>query len=54
MRRNVRFGEYSPLHPANQGDSKSFLGFGEYDEKRKQLLELQKKEYIEYLSKVNF
>lgn len=53
MRRNVRFGEYSPLNPANQVNSQPFLGIGEYDDKKKKLLELQKKEYVEYLSKVN-
>lgn len=53
MKRNVRFGEYSPLNPANQVNSQPFLGFGEYDDKKKKILELQRKEYIEYLSKVN-
>ncbi|XP_060864074.1 mitogen-activated protein kinase kinase kinase kinase 4-like isoform X2 [Metopolophium dirhodum] len=52
VRRNVRFGEYSPLNPANQVDSQPFLGIGEYDDKKKKLLELQRKEYVEYLSKV--
>lgn len=54
MKRNVRFGEYSPLNPANQVDSQPFLGIGEYDDKKKKLLELQRKEYLEYLSKVIF
>ncbi|XP_025198522.1 calponin homology domain-containing protein DDB_G0272472-like [Melanaphis sacchari] len=51
VKRNVRFGEYSPLNPANQVDSQPFLGIGEYDNKKKKLLELQRKEYMEYLSK---
>jgi len=54
VKRNVRFGEYSPLNPANQVDSQPFLGIGEYDDKKKKLLELQRKEYLEYLSKVIF
>lgn len=51
VKRNVRFGEYSPLNPANQVDSQPFLGVGEYDNKKKKLLELQRKEYMEYLSR---
>lgn len=54
MRRNVRFGVYSPLNPANQVNSQPFLGIGEYDIKKQKLLELQRKECIEYSSKVNF
>jgi len=53
VKRNVRFGEFSPLNPANQVTSHPFLGIGEYDDKRKKIQELQKKEYVEYLSKVN-
>lgn len=53
MKKNVRFGEYSPLNPANQVNSQPFLGIGEYDGKKKKFLEAQRKEYIEYLSKVN-
>lgn len=53
MKRNVRFGEFSPLNPANQVNAQPFLGVGEYDSKKKKMLELQRKEYIEYLSKVN-
>lgn len=53
MRRNVRFGEYSPLNPANQVNSQSILGIGEYDEKKKKILGLQRQEYVEYLSKVS-
>lgn len=52
MRRNVRFGEFSPLNPANQVNSQPFLGIGEYDDKKKKILELQRKEYIDYVSKV--
>ncbi|XP_026817464.1 calponin homology domain-containing protein DDB_G0272472-like [Rhopalosiphum maidis] len=52
VKRNVRFGEYSPFNPANQVDSQPFLGVGEYDNKKKKLLELQRKEYMEHLSKV--
>jgi len=52
VKRNVRFGEYSPLNPANQVNSQPFLGVGEYDNKKKKLLELQRKEYMEYLSRV--
>ncbi|VVC37684.1 Hypothetical protein CINCED_3A014993 [Cinara cedri] len=51
VRRNVRFGEYSPLNPANQVNSQPYLGIGEYENKRKKILELQRKEYIEHLSK---
>lgn len=50
----MRFGEYSPLNPANQVNSQPFLGIGEYENKKKQLLESQKKEYVEYLTKVRF
>lgn len=50
MKRNVRFGEYSPLHPANKVNSQPFLGVGEYDVKREKKLELQNKQYI---SRVN-
>lgn len=53
MRRNIRFGEYSPLNPANQVNAQPIIGIGEYESKKKKLLELQKKEYMEYLSKVN-
>lgn len=53
MRRNIRFGEYSPLNPANQVNAQPIVGIGEYESKKKKLLELQKKEYLDYLSKVN-
>ncbi|XP_050520952.1 general transcriptional corepressor trfA-like isoform X2 [Daktulosphaira vitifoliae] len=50
IRKNVRFGEFSPHNPANQINAKPFLGIGEYDNKRKQLFEQSKNEYIEYLA----
>lgn len=53
MRRNVRFGEYSPLNPANQVNAQPYLGIGEYESKRKKILELQRKEYIDHFTKVN-
>ncbi|XP_025410972.1 general transcriptional corepressor trfA-like isoform X2 [Sipha flava] len=52
VKRNVRFGEFSPLNPANQVNAQPFLGIGEYDNKKKKMLELQRKEYMEYVSKV--
>lgn len=42
----VRIGEFSPANP----DLQAPLGLGEYEERRRQLLEKKKQEYKEYLS----
>lgn len=46
----VRVGEFSPANPDLQAPGKALLGLGEYEERRRQLLEKKKQEYKEYLS----
>lgn len=46
----VRVGEFSPANPDLQAPGKALLGLGEYEERRRQLLEKKKLEYKEYLS----
>lgn len=46
----VRVGEFSPSNPDLQAPGKALLGLGEYEERRRQLLEKKKQEYKEYLS----
>jgi hypothetical protein len=43
----VRFGEYSPQNPVLLSPGKTLLGLGEYEEKRRQILERKKQEYLE-------
>lgn len=48
----VRFGEYSPLNPNFRNADKPILGLGEYEERRRILLEHKKKEYFEHIAQV--
>ncbi|XP_052123915.1 coiled-coil domain-containing protein 157-like isoform X2 [Frankliniella occidentalis] len=48
--RMVRIGEFSPSNPDLQAPGKALLGLGEYEDRRRQLLEKKKQEYKEYLS----
>ncbi|CAG2055377.1 unnamed protein product, partial [Timema podura] len=45
----VRYGEFSPLNPELQTLGGAFLGLGEYEEKRRHLLEKKKQEYKEQM-----
>jgi hypothetical protein len=45
----VRFGEYSPRNPGLLSPGKTLLGLGEYEEKRRQILERKKQEYLEHM-----
>jgi len=45
----VRFGEYSPQNPGLLSPGKTLLGLGEYEEKRRQILERKKHEYLEQI-----
>jgi hypothetical protein len=45
----VRFGEYSPQNPGLLSPGKTLLGLGEYEEKRRQILERKKHEYLEQM-----
>lgn len=45
----VRFGEYSPQNPGLLSPGKMLLGLGEYEEKRRQILERKKREYLEQM-----
>ena len=45
----VRFGEYSPHNPGLLSPGKTLLGLGEYEEKRRQMLERKKHEYLEQI-----
>jgi hypothetical protein len=45
----VRFGEYSPQNPCLLSPGKTLLGLGEYEEKRRQILERKKHEYLEQM-----
>lgn len=46
----VRIGEFSPANPELQAPGKTLLGLGEYEERRRQLLERKKQEYKDYLA----
>ncbi|XP_069671721.1 mediator of RNA polymerase II transcription subunit 12-like isoform X2 [Periplaneta americana] len=46
----VRFGEYSPQNPGLLSPGKTLLGLGEYEEKRRQILERKKREYLEQMA----
>ncbi|KAJ9580273.1 hypothetical protein L9F63_004086, partial [Diploptera punctata] len=46
----VRFGEYSPQNPGLLSPGKTLLGLGEYEEKRRQILERKKREYLEHMA----
>jgi hypothetical protein len=46
----VRFGEYSPQNPSLLSPGKTLLGLGEYEEKRRQILERKKREYLEQMT----
>nr|CAD7587686.1 unnamed protein product [Timema genevievae] len=46
----VRYGEFSPLNPELQTLGGAFLGLGEYEEKRRHLLEKKKQEYKEQMT----
>ncbi|PSN33083.1 hypothetical protein C0J52_21488, partial [Blattella germanica] len=48
----VRFGEYSPQNPGLLSPGKTLLGLGEYEEKRRQILERKKREYLEQMAHV--
>jgi hypothetical protein len=45
----VRFGEYSPQNPGLLSPGKTLLGLGEYEEKRRHILERKKQEYLEQM-----
>ena len=45
----VRFGEYSPQNPDILSPGKTLLALGEYEEKRRQILERKKHEYLEQM-----
>lgn len=46
----VRVGEFSPANPDLQAPGKALLGLGEYEERRRQLLDKKKQEYKDYLA----
>ena len=46
----VRFGEYSPQNPGLLSPGKTLLGLGEYEEKRRRILEQKKREYLEQMA----
>ncbi|KDR20419.1 hypothetical protein L798_04955 [Zootermopsis nevadensis] len=46
----VRFGEYSPQNPGLLSPGKTLLGLGEYEEKRRKILERKKREYLEQMA----
>ena len=47
----VRVGEFSPLNP-NLNSGRPLLGLGEYEERRKALLEQRKREYFQSMEQV--
>lgn len=46
----VRFGEYSPQNPGLLSPGKTLLGLGEYEEKRRKILEHKKHEYLQQMA----
>jgi anaerobic ribonucleoside-triphosphate reductase len=46
----VRFGEYSPQNPSLLSPGKTLLGLGEYEEKRRKILERKKHEYLQQMA----
>nr|CAD7258849.1 unnamed protein product [Timema shepardi] len=49
----VRYGEFSPLNPELQTLGGALLGLGEYEEKRRRLLEKKKQEYKEQMTQAS-
>jgi hypothetical protein len=46
----VRFGEYSPQNPGLLSPGKTLLGLGEYEEKRRKILERKRHEYLQQIA----
>jgi len=48
----VRVGEFSPQNPNLQTTGRSLLGLGEYEERRRQLLQKKREEYHQELAQI--
>lgn len=53
-KRMVRIGEFSPLNPKLNSPGQALIGLGEYEERRKLLMEQRKHEYCQYLEEVSY
>ncbi|XP_068082068.1 uncharacterized protein [Anabrus simplex] len=51
-KRMVRYGEYSPRNPNIIPSDRHLLALGEYEERRRQLMEQKKREYLEQLNQL--